>query len=88
MVKIGMLCYSSIFTFRDGLKQAIMTHPSWKPTDPSNPLIFDLFIGELNSSSKKTKMIFVSVEKSKQEEVSNLFKAIYYGTQNLTPMAR
>jgi len=34
------------------------------------------FVGELNSASKKTKMLFVSTEKSKQEEVSQLFKSI------------
>jgi hypothetical protein len=85
VVKIRMLCYSSIFTFHDDLKQAIMLHQSWTPSDSSNPPIFDLFLGELNSSSKKTYLLFVSSEKSKQEEVSALFKSIYDGTQKSYP---
>ncbi len=52
MVKIGMLCYSSIFIFRDDPKQAITSHPSWTPSDPTNPPIFDIYVGELNTSSK------------------------------------
>jgi hypothetical protein len=86
MVKIGMLCYnSSIFIFRDDLKQAIISHPSWTPSDPTNPPISDIYVGELNNSSKKTKLLFVSSEKSKQEEVSNLLRSIYDGTQKSYP---
>jgi hypothetical protein len=85
MVKIGMLCYSSIFTFRDDLKLAIMSHEAWCPIDPLHPPIFDLFVGEFNSSSKKTKMLFVSAEKSKQNEVTTLFKDIYDGSQKSYP---
>lgn len=85
MVKIGLLCYGSIFHFRKDLKQAILSHPSWSPSDPDNPPIFDLFVGELNSSSKKVKMMFVSAEKSKQEKVSHLFRTIYDGTQKSYP---
>jgi hypothetical protein len=85
MVKIGMLCYSSIFMFRDDLKLAILSHSSWTPSDPLNPPIFDIFVWELNSSLKKTKMLFVSAEKSKQDEVSQLFKSIYDGSQKSYP---
>jgi hypothetical protein len=85
MVKIGVLCYGSTLIFREDLKQAILAHPSWTPTDPNNPPIFDIFVGELNSTSKKTKMLFVSAERSKQEEVSSLFKAIYDGTKKNIP---
>jgi len=85
MVKIGLLCYGSVFHFRKDLKQAILSHPSWSPSDPDNPPVFDLFVGELNSSSKKVKMMFVSAEKSKQEKVSHLFRTIYDGTQKSYP---
>jgi hypothetical protein len=53
MVQIGVLCYSSIFTFWDDLKQAIIKHHQWMPVSLENPPIFDIYIGELNSSSKK-----------------------------------
>jgi hypothetical protein len=72
MVKIGILCYGSTFMFRDDLKQAIMAHPQWTPSNSESPPIFDIFIGELNTSKKKTKMLFISTKKYKQEEVSNL----------------
>jgi hypothetical protein len=85
MINIGVLCYSSIFTFRDDLKQAILKHPLWSPSDPDDPPIFDIFIGELNTSSSKTKMLFVSAERSKQEEVSKIFRYIYDGTQKSYP---
>jgi hypothetical protein len=49
MVTIGILCYSSIFSFRDNLKQAILTHPSWTPINTDDPPIFDIFVGELNA---------------------------------------
>jgi hypothetical protein len=85
IVKIGVLCYSSIFISREDLKHTIMDHPDWTPIHPESPPIFDIFIGELNTSSKKTKMLFVSSEKSKQEEVADIFKAIYDGTQKSIP---
>ncbi len=64
-----------------------MSHPSWSPSDPANPPIFDIFVGELNSLSKKTKLLFVSAEKSKQDEVSLLFRDIYDGTQKCEVIA-
>ncbi len=84
MVNIGVLCYSSIFTFHDDLKQAIIAHPLWTPSDPDNPLFLMYLLGSYTSSNK-TKMLFVSLERSKQEEVSKIFRSIYDGTQNSYP---
>jgi len=86
MVKIGALSYSSTFIFRDHLKQAIMTHPSWQQNlRDGTPLIFDLFVSDFLSPGKCTKTLFVSAEKTKQDEVSSLFKQIYDGTGKSYP---
>jgi hypothetical protein len=85
MVKIGILCYGSIFIFRDHLKQAIMYHPLWIPIDANSPPIFDVFTSDLTTPGKKVKMLFVSAEKSKQQEVSHLMRTIYDGTQKSYP---
>jgi len=87
MVKIGALCYSSTFIFRDHLKQAIMAHQLWPQAESDQPtLLFDLFISEFISPGKRTKMLFVSTEKSKQEKVSHIFKQIYNGASKTYPM--
>jgi hypothetical protein len=85
MVNIEILCYSSVFTFHDDLKQAIITHPDWKPSNPEDPPLFDLFVGELSASGKKSKMLFVSAELSKRDEVTELFWTIYDSTQKSYP---
>lgn len=85
MVQIGALCYSSLFMFCEDLKQAIISHPQWTPSDKSSSLIFDIYVGNFNTSGNRTKMLFVSAEKSKQEEVSSLFKTIYDGTKKSYP---
>ena len=85
MVKIGLLCYGSTFIFRDHLKQAIMTHPLWTPDNPASPPIFDIFTSDLTTPGKKVKMLFVSAEKSRQQEVIRLMKLIYDGTQKSYP---
>jgi hypothetical protein len=85
MIQIGVLCYSSILTFHDDLKLAILSHPLWTPKDANDPPIFDIYVSELNAPGKKSKMLFVSSEKSKQEEVTNLFKNSYDGTKKSYP---
>jgi hypothetical protein len=75
MVKIGILCYGSIFIFRDHLKQAIMTHPLFTPEDPLSPPIFDIFATNFVTTGKK----------SKQQEVIRLMKLIYDGTPKSYP---
>jgi len=55
MVKVGVSCYSSIFLFREDLKQAIMAHQDWTPANPDSSTIFDIFIGELKTSSRKNR---------------------------------
>jgi hypothetical protein len=87
MVTIGALCYSSSLIFRDHLKQAIMAHPLWvKHHDlVETPLIFDLFVSEFLSPGKRTKMLFISAENSKQIEASNLFQQICDGTRKSYP---
>jgi hypothetical protein len=81
MVQIGALCYGSIFLFREDLKQAILAHPQWTPTDPMSSLIFDIYVRDFKTPGKKTKMLFLSAERSKQNEVSSLLKSIYDGTK-------
>jgi hypothetical protein len=85
MIQISSLCYGSIFMFHDDLKQAIISHPQWTPSDPKSPPIFDIYVGVFNTPDKKTKMLFVSAKRSKQEEVSNLFESIYNGTKKSYP---
>jgi hypothetical protein len=80
-VPIGLLCHGSLFLHREELKSAILNHPLWKPNPDSAAPIFNIYIGDFLAAGKKTKMLFVSAECSRQEEVSNLFKALYDGTQ-------
>jgi hypothetical protein len=70
MVKIGLLCYGSIFIFCDHLKQAIMTHPLWTPDNPASPPTFDISISDLTTLGKKVKMLYISAEKSKQQLIN------------------
>jgi hypothetical protein len=54
MVQIGALLFSSIYMYRADLKLSILNHPLWKPTDPDNQPIFELFTADLIASDKKT----------------------------------
>ncbi len=85
MVQIGALCYSHISMHRVELKESILSHPSWTPADPSNPPIFDLYLSDVISNNKKTKMLFVLAEKSKQEEVTTIFIRLYDGSPKEYP---
>lgn len=62
-----------------------MSHPSWTPIDLDDPTIFDVYVVDFNATGKKTKMLFVSAEKSQANEVANLFKNIYDGTPKSYP---
>jgi hypothetical protein len=79
MVQIGALLFSSIYMYRADLKLSIITHPLWQPKDTENPPIFELFTSDLIAADKKARMIFVSAEKTKADEVSTLFRTIYDG---------
>jgi hypothetical protein len=85
MVQISTLCYRSRYMYCEDLKEAILTHPEWHPIYNNSPPIFDLYTADFNASGKKTKIIFVSTERSRQEEVSSLFKTIYNSTKNCYP---
>jgi hypothetical protein len=85
MVPIGILCYSSQFLHHEELKLAITSHSSWQPNDPSNPPIFDIYLGDFLANGKKTKMLFVSSEKSKQQELVEHFKRLYDGSKKSYP---
>jgi hypothetical protein len=87
MVKIGALCYISTLTFRKHLKQAIMTHTLWEKNHEfaDSQIIFDLFISDFLSPGKRTKMLFISARKSRQDKASTLFKQIYHGTRKSYP---
>jgi hypothetical protein len=75
MVPIGVICYSSPFHHREELKQAILYHPTWQPNDKSNPPVFDVYLGDFLAGGKKTKMLFISAERSRQEELTSYGQA-------------
>jgi hypothetical protein len=87
MVQIGALLFSSIYIYIycADLKLSILQHPLWKPNNPSSHPIFELFTADLISNDKKTRMIFVSAEKSRTTEVATLFSTIYDGTPKAYP---
>jgi len=85
MVPIGALCYGSLFIFHDHLKQAIVNHSQWTPQENVPPPIFDIYVSEFIASGKKTKMLFVSSEHSRQEEVIHLLKTLYDGAKKIYP---
>jgi hypothetical protein len=85
MIQIGAISYSNIIIYQEDLKQAIPAHPLWTPIDPNNPPIFNLYLSDFIASGKKTKMIFVSAEQSRFQEVSDIFKNIYDGTPKAYP---
>jgi hypothetical protein len=85
MIQVGALCYSSVFLFRDDKKKAIMSHPLWQPEVTNPPPIFEIYVGDFNTAGKKSKMLFVSAEKSRKDEVITLIKSIYDGTKKSYP---
>jgi hypothetical protein len=87
MAVVGALCYGSTWIFREDLKLHIVEHPTWKSLtqDQDSPVIFDLSIRNFKSSKRNVQMIFVSAERSKQDLVREIFKAIYDGTAKTYP---
>ncbi len=85
MVSIGALSFSSEFIYREDLCQSIQQHPSWNfPSFPTPPII-ELTKVDFRSSTKNTKMVFVSTEKSKQLLVANFFSSLYDATPKEYP---
>jgi len=83
MIQIGALCFSTELLYRADLKLAIASQLEWSTErDEDSHPIFDLYLSDFSASGKKTKMIFVSAEHSRQEDVSSRFKRIYDGMQN------
>jgi hypothetical protein len=80
MVQVGALCFSSIFIYREDLKQSILKHPMWTDQYSQNPPIFEIYPADLTGSSKKTKMLFISVECSKQQQITSFFSDMYDGS--------
>jgi hypothetical protein len=64
-----------------------MQHPVWQQAnnDTENPIVFDLIVRQFRGSKKSTQMIFVTAERSKQDNVRDIFKAIYDGTPKAYP---
>jgi hypothetical protein len=85
IMKIGAMCYSNLFMYREDLKAAILSHPVWILQNSLHPPIFDLFISEFIANGKKTKMIFMSTEQSKAQETVTLFKQLYDGRPKTYP---
>jgi len=87
MVQIGILCYGSIFTFRDNLKQAILNHHKWIPISNDGPPIFDIYIGKLNSASKRQKCSLFPVKNPNRKKHLVFLKSFTTVQRKLTPMA-
>ena len=79
MVPLGALCYSNVLMHREDLKEAFYNHLLWKTQFPTNSPIIDIYLGDFLASGKKEKMLFVSGEKSKQEELTKFFNILYNG---------
>jgi hypothetical protein len=84
MVPVGALCFSSLFMHREEIKRSILLHPSWNHEDTDEP-IFDIYVSDFLASPKKTKMLFVSAEKSKQEKIITFMKELYDGEPKQYP---
>jgi hypothetical protein len=80
MVQIGALCFSSIYIYREDLRINIMQHPTWNPTNKPNMPVFDLVLSDFIGPNKKTKNIFITGEKSRQNEIAAYFRTLYDGT--------
>lgn len=85
MIQIGALCYSNIFMYREDLETTIQEHPTWNTNNDPNPPVFDIQMGDFMGNNKKTRMLMLSTEKSKQEQVSSFFKNLYDGTPKEYP---
>jgi hypothetical protein len=70
---------------REELKQSIMSHPLWEYADSEDPPVFGIYVSDCIASQKKTKMLFVSSEKSKQDQIINFFKKLYDGDTKKYP---
>jgi hypothetical protein len=81
MVQIGALCYSIFFMNQDNLKVAIQNHPLWAPPDLNNPPIFDIHLGDFITANKKTKMLFITAERSNHDILTQFFKDLYDANQ-------
>jgi len=69
---------------REEIKRSILLHPSWNHEDTDEP-IFDIYVSDFLASPKKTKMLFVSAEKSKQEKIITFMKELYDGEPKQYP---
>jgi hypothetical protein len=85
MIQVGTLCFSSIFTYREDLKHAILQDPLWHPTKENHSPIFDIYPADFQGPDKKTKMLSISAEKSRQSEVAEYFSSIYTGSKKSYP---
>jgi hypothetical protein len=67
MVQISVICYGSIFLFCEDLKQAILAHPQWTPTDPTSSPIFDIYVGDFNTPGKKKQKCFSCLQSAQNK---------------------
>jgi hypothetical protein len=85
LITIGLLLYSSVFLFRENLKENITKDDGWNPDEEDFPFIFDLSLREFAGPQKRVPMIFVSAEKSKAEQAVRVFSSIYNGAHKDYP---
>jgi hypothetical protein len=76
MVPVGAL---ALVTY-----SSILSHPLWDHEGPDEP-IFDIYVSDFLANQKKTKMLFVSSEKSKQEKIIRFFEMLYEGEPKQYP---
>lgn len=85
MVQIGALCFSSMYIYREDLRLNIMQHSTWNPTNAPNPPVFDFLLSDFIGPNKKTKMLFIIGEKSRQNEIAAYFRNLYDGSPKEYP---
>jgi hypothetical protein len=84
-VQIGALCFSSVFIYREDFKLSIINHPLRANKYTNQPPIFQTYQADFTGSSKKTRMLFISTEKSRQKEVATFFSELYDGSKKDYP---
>jgi hypothetical protein len=84
---IGALCYGSLFIYREGLLNSILSHPSWIALnqDREKPIAIDLIVKPFKSPGQSEEMIFVKAECLKKEIVRDFFLELYDGTPKKYP---
>lgn len=87
MFIIGVLCYGSLFIYREDLLTHLIQHPTWQTLNANRPkpIIIDLVLQPFRGSNKSIDMIFVRAERSKKAEARQVIQEIYDGPPKAYP---